>query len=212
MVKLNAIGILGGTFDPVHYGHLIAAEYARHEYGLERVLFIPAGNPPHKTAEAVTAQKHRFKMLQLAVQDNPAFALSPLEFQKKAVSYTVDTIEELKTTYAGAALHFIMGADSLLLFHTWKDYQRLADLCGFIVVTRPGYSLKQNEEALKKVPARLWGHLRQLEIPGLDISSSDIRARIAAGKPVKYLLPPSVEEYIRGNCLYLKGGSSYVGS
>lgn len=212
MEKLNALGILGGTFDPVHYGHLIAAEYARHEFTLDRVLFIPAGKPPHKTSDAITAAEHRYEMLQLAIQDNPAFELSSLEFHRQAVSYTVDTVQELKPAYPGVELYFIMGADSLLHFHTWKDYQRLASLCSFIVVTRPGYSLNHHDDSLRQVPKQLWENLYQLEIPGVDISSSDIRARITAAKPVKYLLPPAVEEYIRSNHLYTREGKCCAGS
>lgn len=204
----TAMGIMGGTFDPIHYGHLIAAEYARCEFNLKKVIFIPSARPPHKNNEDVLDEEHRYKMVDIAVKDNPAFQISSLEMDRKGYSYTVDTIDYFLKNYPGNDIFFIMGADSLLLLDTWKDYQRLAALCKYIVVTRPGYKLNKNDERLRRLPPELWHNFRQLQIPGLDISSSNIRKRVIEGRPIKYLLPPGVEEYILNHGLYREEGQA----
>lgn len=206
MQRLNSLGIMGGTFDPVHYGHLIAAEYARHEFKLEQVIFMPAARPPHKEIEQVLESNHRYEMVKRAIDGNPAFTISDLEMKRTGNSYTIDTIRYYLKDYPGTAVFFIMGADSLLTMDTWKNYQTLAGLCQFIVVTRPGYVIDENEPVLKKLPATLWENVHFLPIPGLDISSSDIRERVTTGRPIKYLLPLEVEQYIRQKGLYLGKG------
>jgi len=193
---------MGGTFDPVHYGHLIAAEYARHEFKLEQVVFMPAARPPHKEMEQVLDSNHRYEMVRRAVKGNPAFAISDLEMKRTGNSYTIDTIRHFLEECPGRAVFFIMGADSLLTMTTWKDYQNLARLCQFVVVTRPGYVISESEPVLKQLPSVLWENVHFLPIPALDISSSDIRERVAAGRPIKYLLPDDVEQYIAETGLY----------
>lgn len=202
MQRLNSLGIMGGTFDPIHYGHLIAAEYARHEFNLEQVIFMPASRPPHKEIEQVLDSTHRYEMVNRAVKGNPAFAISDLEMKRRGNSYTIDTIRHFLEQYPGTTIFFIMGADSLLAIDTWKDYETLAQLCHLIVVTRPGYVIDDDEPVLKKLPAALWDHIHFLPIPGLDISSSDIRERVVTGRPIKYLLPLDVEQYIVDKGLY----------
>ena len=142
MTSRKRLGIIGGTFDPVHYGHLVAAQYAAYGFHLDRVIFMPAAKPPHKNAEGVLDARHRVAMVELAIADNPAFEMSTLEVERSGVSYTIDTIEILQQTYPGAEIYFIMGMDSIYILDTWKDIERLVLMCRFIVVTRPAYELE----------------------------------------------------------------------
>lgn len=203
MAGQPAWGILGGTFDPIHYGHLVAAECSRHEFGLEKVIFIPSARPPHKELEGVLTADHRLRMVELAIKDNSGFAISTLEMERSGTSFTVDTIQYLVDHFPGVIFYFIMGMDSLLLMDTWHNYRKLAILCRFIIVTRPGYRLDRTEPRLAKLPEQFWDQAHLLEIPGMDISSTDIRERIAAGRPIGYLVPGTVEAYIREHGLYL---------
>lgn len=200
-----AWGILGGTFDPIHNGHLLAAECSRHEFGLDKVIFIPSARPPHKELDGVLTADHRLRMVEQAIKGNAGFALSTLEMERSGPSFTVDTIEYFRYGFPGVDLYFIMGMDSLLLMDTWRDYRKLATLCHFIIVTRPGYRLDRSNPRLATLPGQLWDHAHLLEIPGMDISSTDIRCRIATGRPVRYLVPEPVEAYIRQHGLYLPG-------
>lgn len=203
--KLGAkarLAVLGGTFDPVHYGHLIAAEHARAEVGIDKVIFIPAGAPPHKNVLGVTEGEHRCRMLELAIADNPAFETSPLEVRRPGFSYSIDTMRSLQSVFPDSVIYFIMGADALLTIDTWKDYLQLAALCRFIVVTRPGFVIQRKHPVLAALPEGWWQNMKQVEIPALDISSTDIRSRVARGKTIKYLLPSQVEQYILQNNLY----------
>ena len=202
MQRFDSIGIMGGTFDPVHYGHLIAAEFVRHEFKLNRVIFMPAARPPHKEIEEVLDSEYRYNMVKLAIQGNPAFAISDLEMKRTGKSYTIDTVCYFLQQYPATDLFFIMGADSLLMMDTWKDYRELSGLCRFVVVTRPGYVIERSDPALKNLPPILWERMEFLPIPGLDISSTDIRQRVAESRPIKYLLPLVVEQYILDKGLY----------
>jgi nicotinate-nucleotide adenylyltransferase len=204
MQQLKSLGILGGTFDPIHYGHIIAAECARDALHLDRVIFIPSASPPHKALDEVLDSKHRFEMVKMAVEDNPNFEVSELELKRKGLSYTVDTIASYQQEFPGAKIFFIIGVDALLQINTWKDVDRLATLCNFVVVTRPGYQLSHEDEHLREIPAAVWEKILLVPIPGLHISSSDIRQRAAKGQTIKYLLPPAIEEYILKNDLYRK--------
>ncbi|MGI6434308.1 MAG: nicotinate-nucleotide adenylyltransferase [Syntrophomonadaceae bacterium] len=199
------LAVMGGTFDPVHYGHLIAAEHARVEVGIDKVIFIPAGTPPHKDVTEVSEWEHRCRMLQLAIADNPAFELSSLEVRRPGFSYTIDTIRCLQSVFPNSRIYFIMGADALLTIDTWKDYLQLTVLCRFIVVTRPNFIIQRSHPVLAALPDEWWQHMKQVEIPALDISSTDIRQRVAGKKTIKYLLPDQVEQYIFQNNLY-RGG------
>lgn len=198
----KSLGILGGTFDPVHYGHLLAGEWAREVYDLDELVIMPAARPPHKDLSGVLESKHRHRMMELAVSDNPGFSVSTLELERAGFSYTVDTVRYYLQEYPGVELYFIIGVDALQLMYTWKEIERLAELCQFIVVTRPGYELDRNDPALESLPDALWERLTLLSIPGLEISSSDIRKRVLNGRSIRYLLPATVEEYIRDNNLY----------
>lgn len=205
MAARQAWGILGGTFDPVHYGHLVAAECAVHRFDLDRVIFMPAAQPPHKTGKLVLDPHHRAGMVELAIADNPRFQISRLELERPGVSYTIDTIEYLQRNHPDVDIVFIMGMDSVYILDTWKDAGRLIDICSILVVTRPGYRLDANDPALAKVPANFWKRANFLTIPGIDISSTELRRRVREGEPIRYLVPPAVEKYIHHNALYQEG-------
>lgn len=193
------IGVMGGTFDPIHVGHLVAAEEARVQFALECVLFVPCGQPPHKKDYQVTDRQHRYAMTVLATSSNPAFEVSRIEMDRPGPSYTVDTLRELREADSQSSLFFITGADGILAVLTWRDPHELVQFCEFIAVTRPGYDLSHLAQALDP---QLMEHVHLLPVPGIDISSTEIRRRVAAGLPVKYLTPLEVEAYIVKQGLY----------
>ncbi|ADI02439.1 nicotinate-nucleotide adenylyltransferase [Syntrophothermus lipocalidus] len=196
------IGLFGGTFDPVHYGHLVLAECARYECELDRVIFIPSARPPHKHRETVLGENYRYEMVRLAIKDNPFFEVSKAEIDRPGYSYAIDTVRYFRFEYPEAEIYFITGLDALLDLKSWKDVGELIKLCRFITAVRPGFELKEDDERLKGLPAEFWRNLRVIEVPGLHISSTDLRYRIATGKPVRYLLPRPVEDYIREHGFY----------
>ncbi len=214
------IGILGGTFNPIHYGHLAAAEEVRSRLKLHRILFIPSFIPPHKHEEKVPTAVHRMEMVRLAVAGNPAFEPSDIEIKRGGRSYTIDTIEALRQSYPGAELYFITGLDSFLEIQTWNQWEKLLSLCNFVVLSRPGYRFADLAKIDFMKPAsdefagldrgmngqsvvRSVGFTVYLEtIPLYDISSTDIRRRMNEGRSIKYLLPEAVENYIINNKLY----------
>ena len=200
--KVSRLGIMGGTFDPIHYGHLVTAEGTRYELGLEKVIFIPAGRPPHKKDYHVTGPWLRYTMTCLAVASNPFFQVSALEVERPGPSYTIDTVQEFTRLFPGAQIYFITGADAVLEILTWKSVERLLSTCRFIAATRPGYHLVELWEKLDKLSLELKKNIIFMEVPALAISSTDIRRRVREGRPIKYLLPESVEEYIIKNNLY----------
>jgi nicotinate-nucleotide adenylyltransferase len=204
VIPIKKIGILGGTFDPVHLGHLTAAEAVGEAYALERVLFIPAGEPPHKLNQAMTPARHRYCMTGLATLGNPRFDVSPVEIQRKGVSYTIDTLDYFKRQLGpDSEIYFITGADVISEIFTWRSVDALFESCFFVIVTRPGFDFKRlwNQFAGLLTQSQL-ARILPLEIPAVEISSTDIRERIRQGRTVKYLLPESVEAYIHKNKLY----------
>jgi len=197
------IAIMGGTFDPIHYGHLVAAETVRQELGMHEVFFIPTGSPPHKDADGVTSPWHRYIMTALATASNPFFAPSNLEVVRAGKSYTVDTVRAIREELGEQTqLFLIIGADALLEILTWKEPRELLAMCEFIVVTRPGYDNRALLEHINMLETNYGGQIHFLEIPALDISSSDIRLRTPLGKSAKYLTPDNVLEYIAEHRLY----------
>jgi len=194
------LGIMGGTFDPIHYGHLVTAEAARERYGLERVLFIPTGCPPHKRPGTISDFWDRYLMVMLAILSNPHFEASRIEYDRGGVSYTIDTVTQLRGIYGDdTEFYFICGVDTFLEIFSWKRPQDLLRMCGFIVATRPGYNLSRLYEILGDTYRDA---VTVMEIPLLDISSTDIRARAKKGLSIKYLLPEAVESYIYKNKIY----------
>lgn len=201
MVK--RLGLMGGTFDPIHFGHLVTAEAALETFNLDRVLFIPSGNPPHKKDYPVSDAKHRFLMTFLAVATNPYFDISTIEIQRPGYSYAIDTVKEIRQICGNdTEIFFITGADAIMEILTWKNVDKLMELCQFIAATRPGTNLEELGNFIKQLPENLRTRIHVMEIPVLAISSTDIRRRVANGKSIKYLLPESVEQYIMKNKLY----------
>jgi nicotinate-nucleotide adenylyltransferase len=195
------VGVFGGTFDPIHIGHLVSAEEARVELELERVVFVPARLPPHKLDHVMSPLRHRLAMVELAIASNPHFAVSRVDIDRSGPSYTVDTIELLKDEWGpGVEIYFIMGSDSLLDILTWHNPQRLIKLCRFAVVSRPSYQADLDE--LDTLLPGIASRVQMLNAPELAISSTDIQRRVREGLPIKYQVPEAVEDYISQRKLY----------
>jgi nicotinate-nucleotide adenylyltransferase len=199
------IGLMGGTFDPIHYGHLVIAEEARAVLQLEEMVFIPTGQPPHKPGRAVTEAHHRLAMVELAIASNPYFSISRIEVDRPIPSYTVETLRLLRLQWGTkVALYFVIGWDSLEELHTWHDpLGVLAQLDHLVAVRRPGYVEEQAYNTL--LETRLPGIMQRLLVisaPQLEISATDLRHRVAEGRPIKYQTPEAVEQYIREHGLY----------
>ncbi len=195
------IGIFGGTFDPIHYGHLVAAEEARAVLALERVLIVPAGQPPHKTKRPVTAAEHRLAMVELAISSNPHFVLSRVDLERPGPHYSVDTVTRLRRQLGPGDIYFIVGMDSLMELPTWHEPERLMGLCYIVGVNRPGY--QYDLAPLEKAVPGISGHIMVLEAPQLEISSHELQDRVRRGLPIKYQVPEAVEEYIQRHRLYV---------
>lgn len=191
------IGLMGGTFNPVHIGHIEIAYKVLRDLELSKVIFIPSGNPPHKDRTEMADASHRFQMVKLAIAGNKKIEVSDIEIRRKGTSYTLDTIEEIRDIYGKAAsLYFIAGFDSVLDLPNWKEPLKILSLVNFIAVERPGFSLDGLDKRYRKRIITLRG-------VSVDISSSDIRKRIKEGKPFGSLVPGSVGKYIRENGLYI---------
>ena len=196
------IGILGGTFDPVHLGHLIIAEEVRSNLGLDKILFVPAGVPWMRENEGVSAGKHRLNMVDLAVKSNPHFQSSSIEIDRQGVTYTADTLETLREDLDHEVeLSFIMGMDVLEKFHLWKSPETVVELCSLVIVNRPGNQAVDVNEVVKKYP-EAGAKLRIINVPRMEISSSEIRERVRQEKSLKYLVSEEVIAYIDQNNLY----------
>jgi nicotinate-nucleotide adenylyltransferase len=197
-------GILGGSFDPIHNGHLHVAAECRRRLALERVVFIPARVPPHKPS-SLTGAAHRLEMVKLAVDGLPGFEVSDVELRRKGPSYTVDTVSaDRERLGEGSEIFFLIGADQAFELHTWYRIATLAKLCTLVTVTRSGFRLDALDRLREKLPAEIVEALKAsaLGIPPMDISATDIRRRVREGKSIADLVPPAVEEYIRREGLY----------
>lgn len=199
------IGILGGTFDPVHVGHLRIAEEARVRLELSRVLFVPAGQPWLKADEAIASPIHRVEMVRRAIADNPYFELSTVEVDRPGPSYAVDTVAILQQQLgAEASFFFLLGWDSLAELPRWKEPDKLVQMCQLVAVPRPDFS-PPNLEALESSIPGVTQSVVLLDMPLVDVSSSDIRKRVAQGLSIQGLVPDDVEEYIQEQQLYRQG-------
>lgn len=201
MSNPRAIGIMGGTFDPIHVGHLAVAEEAREALGLERVLFVPAGHPPHKLPRSVRPVLDRVAMVELAIADNPAFELSTIEVEREGPSFTVDTAEALAVAHPGATLHLILSAETFAELPSWHEPERLFEAARMAVVPREGYPAPDPAWVGSAFPGRE-DRVDYLGGPRLGLSSTALRARAAAGRSIRYLVPPAVEAYIIEHHLY----------
>jgi nicotinate-nucleotide adenylyltransferase len=199
------LGIMGGTFDPIHFGHLVAAEEALVQFNLNRVIFMPTGQPVAKSHEAVSAAEHRYLMCVIATAANPDFDVSRMEVDRPGATYTVDTLAALRDEHGpGAELFFITGADAVWEIVSWKDAHQVADMATFIAATRPGYDLAAARAAHDRAGTRF--RIEYIEVPALAISSTDLRARVAARRSIRYLTPEPVVSYIEKNGLYREVG------
>ncbi|MFF0656479.1 MULTISPECIES: nicotinate-nucleotide adenylyltransferase [Micromonospora] len=192
---IRRVGIMGGTFDPIHHGHLVAASEVADRFGLDEVVFVPTGQPWQKVEEAVTPAEDRYLMTVIATASNPRFQVSRVDIDRGGPTYTVDTLRDLHAEYGPKAqLFFITGADALERILSWKDLDEALELAHFIGVTRPGFELTD-----KHLPA---DSVSLVQVPAMAISSTDCRARVARGEPVWYLVPDGVVQYIAKRRLY----------
>lgn len=198
------IAIFGGTFDPIHIGHLRIAEEARERLGLETVLFVPNNVSPFKTDTRVTPGERRLEMVGQAVADNPAFAVSRVEIDRPGPSYAVETVRTLREVYADADLFFLTGADAIRDLPEWREPEALLAAARFVAMTRPG----ADGEAIRDVLPVPWRErITFIEMRGLDISATDLRARVRTGRSIRYLVPRAVEAYIQRHGLYAEGNT-----
>lgn len=197
----SAFGVFGGTFDPIHLGHLLVAELAREQLGLARVLFLPAARSPHKAGQVPAADHHRRAMVELAIADHPVFALSTVDLDRSAPSYTIDSLALLRAAAPDVAEWvLILGGDSLLGLSAWREPAQIAAQAALAVFDRPGAPL--DLEALELRRPYLAGRVRRIEGPRLEISATGIRRRQAEGRTIRYQVPESVRAYIAANGLY----------
>ena len=189
---MTRLGVMGGTFDPIHHGHLVAASEVASAFNLDGVLFVPTGEPWQKSK--VTDGEHRYLMSVIATASNPRFKVSRVDIDRDGPTYTVDTLRDIRAMHPDAELFFITGADAIKQILEWKDVDQVWPLAHFVAVTRPGHKLE--------LPPAPSGAISVLEIPALAISSTDVRARVAEGKPVWYLVPDGVVQYIGKHNLY----------
>ena len=218
------IGILGGTFNPIHFGHLRAAEEVREEFNLQKIIFVPSAQPPHKNLKNIIPSNYRKEMVEIAIRGNPFFEVSAIEINRQGNSYTIDTICDIKKNYK-EDIFLISGVDTFKEFSTWRSVEELVKSCHFIVTSRPGRDLESLVSVLsntvtKRFPSIVFSYegvkgrssvfnissssykMFSMEITGLDLSATAIRENISKGKSIRYLTPAEVEEYIKENNLY----------
>lgn len=193
--KIKKIGIFGGTFDPIHYGHLIAAQSALETLGLDKLIFVPAGRPPHKCRWKISPPAIRFKMVKLGIRGNKKFSASDIELASDCASYTVESLKKIKKLFPASELYLLIGLDQALALSTWRRPEEILKLCQVMVMTRPGYRTAKVEGRWRKMT-----HL--LPVPLIEISASDIRGRTFRGASIEYLVPARVREYIQQQGLY----------
>ena len=195
-------GIMGGTFNPIHYAHLFIADEVRDLFNLDKIIFMPTGTPPHKNNLNIDAF-HRYSMTKLAVANNNKFTVTDIEVLNQDISYTVDTMQKLKSHHPDIDFYFITGTDAILELPTWKDPKTLLSLCKFISVNRPNYADDSLELKIKEITDNFGGEIFLVNGPELNLSSTQIRERVKDGKTIKYLVPDEVNDYILKNKLYM---------
>jgi nicotinate-nucleotide adenylyltransferase len=191
---------MGGTFDPIHYGHLIIAEESRRVFNLDKVIFVTAGQPPHKKDYQVSPAEHRYALAQIATATHPDFVCSRMEIERIGPSYSIDTIRQVRKDYSQSAnIYFITGTDAIAEILTWHEHEQLTKICKLIAAMRPGYNLDKLKDRL---PTEYLDQIIFLDVPGVHISSTELRKRIAEGNSIKYMVPEAVEIYIDKHKLY----------
>ncbi|OZD04376.1 nicotinic acid mononucleotide adenylyltransferase [Rhodococcus sp. 06-235-1A] len=204
--SVRRLGVMGGTFDPIHHGHLVAASEVANKFGLDEVIFVPTGTPWQKEGRSVSPAEDRYLMTVIATASNPRFSVSRVDVDREKSTYTVDTLRDLRSQHPNAELYFITGADALESILTWQNWEELFELAKFVGVTRPGFELGVDHLAnhLRSLPADT---LTLMEIPALAISSTDCRRRAGENRPVWYLVPDGVVQYISKRNLYRPRGA-----
>jgi nicotinate-nucleotide adenylyltransferase len=201
-MRKRKVGIMGGSFDPIHIGHLVAANEALNIYKLDEIIFVPAGNPPHKKGLRADSF-HRLLMVNMAVLTNDKFSVSDFEIKNSEKSYTLNTLREFHKLYANTEFYFITGTDAVIDLPNWHEPEELLKICSFIAVSRPGMSMEDIKSKISEIQKKLGGNIEMLQVPMLQISSTNIRERFEMGISAKYLLPEAVEQYIIKNELYI---------
>lgn len=213
MIFSKKVGIMGGTFNPIHIGHLIMAENAYEQFHLDEVIFMPSKNPPHKQNMTIVSDEHRMNMVNLAIQDNAHFLLSTIELEREGLTYTVDTLRQLKKDNPETKYYFIIGADSFYQIETWKEPEELFSLAHILAASRYHLSEKEMLEQVEYLKKKFHGEIDLLDSPNIELSSNVIRSRLKEGKTVKYYVPHSVYEYMISHELYslskIKGSEGY---
>ncbi len=199
---MSKIGIMGGTFNPIHYAHLILAESAYEELKLDKVLFMPSKNPPHKLHENIVSDEHRVQIVKLAIQDNPHFELSCAELKREGITYTADTLEELNKKYPQDEFYFIMGADSLFQIEDWWNPQQIFQLTNIVAAVRDHTTQPEITGQMNHLTGLYQARIHLLCTPNMDISSKMLRQYLKNGKTIRYYVPDPVVHYIRENGLY----------
>ncbi len=200
-MKKQRIGILGGTFDPIHIGHLVTADFVMHSLNLEKVFFIPTGQPPHKNTPCMATAQNRYSMTLLATSDNPNFNVLDIEVKRQGLSYTIDTLKVLNNKYKDAEFYFIVGTDAVGEIPLWEKAHDLLQYCSFVAATRPGFEFKLGK-IIEFFGKECESKIYHINTPELEISSTDIRQRVKEGRSFKYIVPASVELYIKKEGLY----------
>lgn len=191
------IGIMGGTFDPIHTGHLVAAETALEEAGLDEVWFMPANIPPHKPNTPLASPDQRLEMVRLAIDSHPSYRAVDVELTRGGTSYTYDTVTRLQQLYPDHRFHYIIGADMVMYLPKWHQIEKLSEMVTFLGVGRPGFDID-----LEALPSHLRSRIKLMTMPAMEISSTDIRERIRNGRSIRYRVPESVRLYIERSGIY----------
>jgi len=195
--RARRIGVMGGTFDPIHHGHLVAASEVADRFELDEVIFVPTGQPWQKAGKKISPAEDRYLMTVIATASNPQFSVSRVDIDRGGPTYTIDTLRDLRAEFPDEALYFITGADALSSIMSWHDWEEMFTLAEFVGVTRPGYELSED-----MLPPDIQERVHLVEIPAMAISSTDCRERAGEGRPVWYLVPDGVVQYIEKNRLY----------
>jgi nicotinate-nucleotide adenylyltransferase len=201
---MSRIGIMGGTFNPIHFAHLILAESSYEELKLDKVLFMPSKKPPHKLNENIVSDSHRVRMIQLAIQDNPHFEVSCMELEREGITYTADTLRELNANYPEDEFYFIMGTDSLYQIEDWWKPKQIFNLTNIVVAVRDHTTNQKLSGQVDHLTEQFGARIHLLNTPNMDISSKMLRQCLSNCKSIRYYVPDAVEQYIRAQNLYME--------